>query len=170
MPTLTTTFNLLREAKACTSGYRKLATHLGGVEAYGADTPVNLLTILESNGVADMLWCLQATQQEGATRVASQLAIEFASEVLPLFEKRYSEDARPRKAIEAAKSFMAGECSHDDLLAARRAAYAAVAAADAVAADADAYAADADAVGTKVRERQAKIIKMILTADEKEAV
>ena len=56
-----------------------------------------------------------------------QRAIEWAEYVLPIFEKQYPADTRPRKAIEAAK----------------KVAYAAYAAASYAAADAD--AADADA-------------------------
>ena len=57
---LTTTFNLLRAAKACASGYKTLATTLGGVDTYGADTPIPLIAILDSHGVDDCLWSLRA--------------------------------------------------------------------------------------------------------------
>ncbi len=55
-----TTFALLRTHDACNSGYRKLAKHLGGVTKYGRDKPIPLLTVLDSNGLDDTLWCLEA--------------------------------------------------------------------------------------------------------------
>ena len=55
-----TTFALLRQHGACESGYRKLAKHLGGVNKYGRDKPIPLLTVLGSNGLGDTLWSLRA--------------------------------------------------------------------------------------------------------------
>src|ERR1019366_2165753 len=74
---LTTTFNLLRKHNACPEGYRKLARHLDSVDTYGVDVSINLLVILESNGIDDMLWCLRATEQN-CDRVARHLAADFA--------------------------------------------------------------------------------------------
>ena len=56
------------------------------------------------------------------------LAVYAAESVLPIFEKRYPKDDRPRKAIEAAKS---GAAARADAAAARADADAAYAAADA---------------------------------------
>ena len=58
---LHTTFELLRHCDACKKGYRKLAKRLGGVTKYGKATPIPLTAVLESNGIDDALWCLQAT-------------------------------------------------------------------------------------------------------------
>ena len=57
---LTTTFNELRKAGACQSGYTKLARYLGGVKKYGRDTPIDILTILDSNGLDDCVWVIGA--------------------------------------------------------------------------------------------------------------
>jgi hypothetical protein len=119
---LHTTFNLLREHQACEEGYRKLAKHLGGVTAYGRDTPINLLVILESNGVDDMLWSLRATQEDAET-VSRRLAIQFAEQALPIFEKHVPGDMRPRDAITAAKNFLEGKIKLEALLKARDAAW-----------------------------------------------
>src|SRR3990167_11449555 len=125
MTTLTTTFELLRKADACTEGYRTLAKHLGGVTRYGADTPIDLLTILDSNGLQDTLWCLRATHQEAdALTVAKLFAIDCAERALPIFEAKHPNDQRPRQAIQAAKDYMAGKITRQAL----RAAYAATAA------------------------------------------
>jgi hypothetical protein len=69
-----------------------------------------------------------------------KVAICLAEIVLPIFEVRYPDDKRPLEAIEAAKSYLAGNSSTDFLEKKYAAAYAA--AADAVAANA-VYAANA---------------------------
>ena len=89
---LTTTLNRLRAAGACREGYRKLLEHVGS--DFNPDAEINLLTILESNGAADTLWALRATVQN-SDRIARLLAIEFAEQVLPIFETRYPDDDRP---------------------------------------------------------------------------
>jgi len=43
-------------------------------------------------------------------RLAVTIAIFFAEDVLPIFEKEYPEDKRPRKAIEAAKAWIVNPC------------------------------------------------------------
>jgi hypothetical protein len=148
---LTTTLQRIKDAHACADGYRKLAKHLGGRESYGRDTEINLLTVLDSNGVQDMLWCLRCTVED-SRRTAAQLAIEFATESLPLFEKRHPNDLRPRQAIEAACGHLAGTVTLEELakarLAADYAAYAPATAAIATAATAAAYAAATAAITT----------------------
>ena len=145
---MTTTFARLKQARACASGYRTLAKHLVSVEEYGEDKEINLLTILDSNGLYDALWCLRATVQD-CDREKRLIACEFAESVLHIFESKYPNDNRPRKTIQSAKQFANGGISMEEMRESRRsaaaadadAAYAAAAAADAYAA----YAADADA-------------------------
>ena len=121
---LTTTFELLKNHSACEEGYRKLGKYLGGITMYGNRTPINLLTILESNGVDDMLWCLRATK-ENCDKVSRLMAADFAEEVLPIFEKAYPDDKRPRKAIQASRDFANGLISSGEREAAGEAAGAA---------------------------------------------
>jgi hypothetical protein len=68
------------------------------------------------------------------------LAIEFAEKVLPIWEREYPKDMRPRKAIEAAKEWLKNPSTS-----ARTAATAVNAAYAAASASASAYAAAADA-------------------------
>lgn len=56
---LTTTFEQLHKAKACKHRYRRLAKALGGIKQYGRTKPINLLTILEHNGLGDFFWVLE---------------------------------------------------------------------------------------------------------------
>ena len=153
---LTTTLNRIRACGPCTSGWRTLLKHVG--EDFDPEAEINLLTILASNGVPDMLWALRATVQDSkrtaaqlAIEFAEQLAIEFAEQALPLFDKRWPNNRRPRLAIKAARDYLEWLISLEELRAAGRAADAAYAAyayaayAYAYAAYADADAADADA-------------------------
>jgi hypothetical protein len=137
---LTTTFNLLREKNACETGYKNLAKHLGGVTAYGKDVEIDLLTILESNGFDDAVWCLRATVQD-SDNIKRIITCDFAESVLHIFESKRPGDDRPRKAIEAARGFIAGSVSREDMQKARAAANEADAASAYAAAAAAAYAA-----------------------------
>lgn len=137
MPKLTTTLARIREHSPCREGYAKLLRHLGKTEA--DDAPIDLLVVLESNGVQDCLWCLRATVEDSRP-VAVALAIRFAESVLHVFEEARPGDDRPRKAIEAAKR---GGPAADAAWAAADAARAAYAAEAAYAAARAAYAADA---------------------------
>ena len=119
---LTTTLNKIRACGPCASGWKTILKHVG--EDFDQDAEINLLTILESNGVADMLWTLRATDQD-SKRIASQLAIEFAEQTLLIFEKRSPNDARPRNAIQAARDYRDGKISLEELRACRSHAYAA---------------------------------------------
>jgi hypothetical protein len=150
---LTTTLAKIRACSPCASGWKKLVTALGGIDAYGEDTEINLLKILETNGVQDTLWCLRATEQENK-RTALELAIAFAEETLSIFESKYPDDNRPRMAIQAAKDYNAGLIDIEAIRTARHAAADAAAYA--------AYAAYAAAAKQKMIARQAEIIRMVL--------
>ncbi len=181
---LTTTLNRIRNCSPCTTGWRKLLDYLG--KDFDPDAEINLLTLLDSNDVPDLLWTLRATVQD-SRRTASQLAIEFAEQALPVFERRYLNDLRPQQAIQAARDYLDGRISVEELQAARLDAYAAAiaaaadnaaaaaianaaadnaaaaAAADNAAANAAAYvAANAAAYVADTRKKQAEIIRSIL--------
>jgi len=172
---LRTTFRLLRQYGACTSGYKKLAQHIRdqhgtSPEDYGMDRPIAIATILESNGQADAFWSLRATQ-EPSDQFTRLLACDFAEHVLPIFEARRPNDQRPRKAIEVARRFARGQADRDELIAARKgaaaadAAYAAYAAAAYAAYAAAAYAAYAAAARLNERQWQLHHFKAALAAE-----
>jgi hypothetical protein len=146
-----TTFNLLKKAGACGQqpgsghGYDKLAKALGGTTKYGKDTPIPLVKIVESNGLADALWCLRAVlphEEQLRDALARNLACDYAERVLPIWEAKHPTDLRPRQTIETARRFVAGKATAGELMEARRNAYAAYAAAAYAAYAAD-YAAAA---------------------------
>jgi hypothetical protein len=105
---LSTTFNELKKHDACEDGYKKLAKYLGGITQYGKSTPINLLTILESNGIEDCIWSLRAAIEPDRDKIARLFAADCAESVLPIFESEKPDDPRPRKAIQAARDFAAG--------------------------------------------------------------
>ena len=119
---LTLTFAKAKSEGACDVSYRKMVKHLGGVTKYGLNTPVPIETILDVCGFGDAVWALIAIN---ADRPLSLFAADCAERVLPIYEKEYPEDQRPRQAIEAARAFVRGEISAAARAAARDAARAA---------------------------------------------
>ena len=138
---LTTTLTLLHKAGACPSGYKKLIASLGA--EYPHEKPIDLLTILDTNGINDALWALCATV-ENCDMVARLMAADFAEQVLPIWHK-YSKDNRPTLAIQAARDFAHGHISQEEMDAALDAAWAAAGAAARDAALDAAWAAARDA-------------------------
>ncbi|MCC5848519.1 MAG: hypothetical protein JJU29_10515 [Verrucomicrobia bacterium] len=60
-----TTLNEIRRHSPCYSSWVNLLKHLGKTKPDG--TPLSLLTILESNGFQDTLWCLRAVKGHDRT-------------------------------------------------------------------------------------------------------
>ncbi len=137
---LVTSLYRLRKHGACSNRYTHLVSKLG--PKWGYEDEINLLDILEHNGTADCLWALCAVvKHPEADRVMRLMAADFAEVVLPIYEKEYPNDDRPRKTIEAARKYANGEIT----AAARDAASAAARAAARDAASAAARAAARDA-------------------------
>ena len=180
------TFNSIKFHEACSEGYDPLSNYLGGDSNYGMDTPISLIKCLESNPIKDVIWALRATLED-SKEFSKQFAIACAEHVLPIFEKEFPEDNRPRKAIEAAKAgkvtpeiieaakagkvtpeiidaaYYAYSAYYAAIAAASATAYCAATAADAAAAAAAYYAA-ASAYCTTAAERQWQkelLIKML---------
>jgi hypothetical protein len=143
-----TTLNKIKSHSPCENGWKKLLNHLCKTEA--DDEVLELRTILESNGIDDTLWVFRAVEEKD--KEIRLFAADCAELVLPIYEKQYPNDDRPRKAIQAARDYANELISAEELDAARDAAWdAALAAAwdaardAAVAAWAAARAAAADA-------------------------
>ena len=83
---LTTTLNRLRAAGACEARYAHLLRALGGTSV-DHDAPINLLTILEHNGVDDVVWTLRSTSCLEATAPAEKACQEAMDQA----EKAYQE-------------------------------------------------------------------------------
>jgi hypothetical protein len=127
-----TTLNKIREQNPCRDGWAKLLKHLG--KTCADDVEVPLLTILESNGLNDALWCLRAV--DGFDKEKRLMAVAFAREVQHLMTNR-----RSIAALDVAERFAHGDATTEELKAAHAAAYAAYDAWDDVYARAAAWAA-----------------------------
>ena len=126
-----TTLNKIRAYSPCQSGWEKLLKHLGKTKA--DDEPLQFLTILESNGLDDALWCLRSTPEYD--RHSRLFAVWCARQAQHLLT-----DSDSFMALDYAEAHAYGFATDDELTAAYAAAYAAAGAA-AWAAAAAAYAA-----------------------------
>lgn len=113
-----TTLNKIKSHSPCEGGWNNLLTHLGKTEA--DDEVLELRTILESNGVQDTVWAFRAV--EGKEKEIRLFAADCAELVLPIYEKEYPNDDRPRKTIQASRDYANGLISKEELAAARAAA------------------------------------------------
>ena len=95
-------------------GYLKLLHHLG--DGYGDDTPVDITTILDSNGLDDALWCLRAV--DGYAREMRLYGVWCARRVQALVK-----DPRSVTAPDVAERHANGTASDYELAAARAAAW-----------------------------------------------
>jgi hypothetical protein len=112
----TTTLNAIREHGPCADGWKKLLNHLGKTGA--DDEPLSLLTILDSNGLDDALWCLRAMPEHN--KHWRLYAVWCARQVQHLMT-----DARSVAALDVAERHAHGTASDQELAAARDAAWAA---------------------------------------------
>lgn len=111
-----TTLNKIRTHSPCEDGWKRLLTNLGKTKP--DDEPLDLTTILESNGLDDALWCLRAV--DGHEREMRLFAVECARSVQHLMK-----DKRSINALDVAERFANGEATQQELMAARAAARAA---------------------------------------------
>ena len=116
----TTTMAAIRAKQPCASGWKKLIAHTG-LASDDTTTPVSFLTILESNGLDDAIWCLRVI--EGKDREIRLFAVWCARQVQHLMTNQRSIDA-----LDVAERFANGQANVEELrAAAAAAAYAAAA-------------------------------------------
>ena len=111
-----TTLNAIRLKGPCSEGWKKLLTNLGKTAA--DDEPLSLITILDSNGLYDALWCLRAVS--GYDKEIRLFAVWCARQVQHLIE-----DPRSINALDVAERFANGDATKEALDTARDAARAA---------------------------------------------
>lgn len=111
-----TTLNEIKKYNPCTSGWETLLSGLNKTKA--DDEPLAYSKILEINGIADAIWSLRTSR-----KLAVAYAIACAEKVLPIFESKRPGDMRVRDCINAAKLFINGKISREELLAKRLAAH-----------------------------------------------
>jgi hypothetical protein len=111
-----TTLNKIREQSPCAGGWANLLGHLGKTKA--DDEPLSIVTVLDSNGLDDALWCMRAV--EGHDREIRLFAVWCARQVQHLMT-----DPRSIAALDVAERFVNCEATKTELDAAKDAAWAA---------------------------------------------
>ena len=91
----TTTLSRIRDEEPCKDGWAKLLAHLGKTAA--DDEPLDLLTVLDSNGLDDALWVLSYAMPDD--RLARHFQAWCAEQVLHIFEAERPNDMRVRDQI-----------------------------------------------------------------------
>ena len=126
-----TTLNQIRSHSPCTEGWTKLLKHLGKITA--DNEPLSLLTILDSNGLGDAVWCLRT---EATPERTQRFALAVARRVEHLHPQA-------KATLDIVERYLNGTATKAELDAASAAAHAAAyaAAGAASAASAAAYAA-----------------------------
>ena len=154
----TTTLNEIRACKPCEDGWQKLLKHLGKTKA--DDDPLEILTVLESNGLDDALWCLRVPSLE---RLSRHFQAWCAEQCLHLFEAERPKDNRVRHQIEVIRNDAASAAERAAARAAARdAAWDAAWAAERAAA----WAARAAAQGAARTAQESQLRKMIGDKDD----
>ncbi len=105
-----------------------LRKHLGKTEG---DEQLKFSTIMEAVGLEPAYHCLHALSEEHQSFVLNFEA-DVAERVLPIFEKQYPDDKRPREAIQAKRDYADGKITKEKLKEKRKAAVCAANAANAV--------------------------------------
>ena len=113
---LTVTLCSLRRHEACRTRYNILVQALGS--DWSDDTPVPLLKCLETNGLEDTLWALQAVpkaQREERDRIARLFACDCVERAFPACSTRYPNDQRLQPALEVARRYAWGRATSQEL-------------------------------------------------------
>jgi len=118
---MTTTLNKIKAHAPCADGWAKLLLFLNKTKA--DNEPLSIATIIQSNGIKDAVWALRAV--EGKDKEIRLFAADCAESDLHIYENKYPNDDRPRKAIQAARDYANGVIGKDELAAASDAAFAA---------------------------------------------
>jgi hypothetical protein len=103
-----TTLNEIREEGPCVDGWEELLAHLGKTKA--DDEPLELLTILESNGLDYAIWCLQV---KSLNRLSRHFEAWSAEQLLHHSENERPGDARIRDLIAMLRNDCATEKERD---------------------------------------------------------
>ena len=122
MKPITVTLDAIRKAYPCEDGWEKLLKSLGKTKA--DSEPLPLITILESNGVEDAIWCLRC-MHSSELYLGGMFAAACAEAALSGMKKP---DKRVINCIRVARRCSLGLCSKEDAARAIRAADAAHAA------------------------------------------
>ena len=97
-----TTLNKIKAHQPCKEGWEKLLKYLRKTKS--DDEPLSLLTILDSNGLDDALWCMRAI--DGRDKEIRLYAVWCARQVQHLIQ-----DTRSLAALDVAERYADGEAT-----------------------------------------------------------
>jgi len=140
-----TTLNYIRAADPCKDGWTRLLSHLGKTKA--DNEPLDLVTVLDSNGLDDALWVLSYAMPDD--RLSRHFKAWCAEQVLHLFEAEFPGDSRVLEQVAMLRNDTA---TNEERAAARDAAWAAARDAAWAAARDAVEAAARDAAGAAARD------------------
>ena len=143
----TTTLAAIRAASPCESGWKKLLAALGKTKA--DSEPLDLLTVLNSNGLDDALWVMSFAMPDA--RLTRHFQAWCAEQVLHIFEAVRPDDRRVRDQIEMLRRDDATKAERDAAWASARDAADAAAWASARDAAEAAWASARDAQESRLR-------------------
>lgn len=101
-----TTLNKILKSNICKTRYEELLKKLGKIKA--DDSPIEILTIFNLNGLDDALWCLRAV--DGYEKEMRLFAVWCARRA-----QKNIKDARSIAAINIAEKFANGQASRIEL-------------------------------------------------------
>ena len=104
-----TTLNKIRTNQPCPDGWKKLLRNLKKTKS--DNEPLSIITILDSNGIEDAIWCLHTV--DSIDRDARLFAVWCARQVQHLMP-----DQRSINALDVAERYATGEATDDELFAA----------------------------------------------------
>ncbi|GEM_PF-2935789 len=114
---LYTTLALLQKGNACEERYNYLVAKLGGIRKFGKHTPLPFATILEHNGIKDIMWLLSnrsaipQEQHPTVNSISRLFAVDSAKRVLRL----YKPNKALRQALTTARRYALGKASEKEL-------------------------------------------------------
>lgn len=116
------TLEQIRAKSPCPEGWKKVKSY---IEGSNIEQPFCVSEIIKSNDIDDTLWVLENVCGSDGELICHIFACDCAERVLPIFEKSYPEDDRPREAIRIKRLWARGEVDDAAGSAARAAARAA---------------------------------------------
>lgn len=108
----TTNFLELYDEWTCPS-LKKLTAYLGGIHKYGADTPITLLQILDSNGLDEALWTLRICDK--SKELSWRILFDYLRHALCFYEIFFPEDPEPHYALYILERYVKGHETQEEL-------------------------------------------------------
>ena len=109
--TISLTYSELKSLAPCQGRLREAAKLMGGARKWGKKRITAKEAVEAGVGFDDLLWVASAValNDKGVERRLRLFVADCAARALPIFEKQYPSDARPREAIIAARKFANNE-------------------------------------------------------------